>query len=44
MPYKTKSILNILGAQNPISDTGIGKLKAGTILGDGKSPFPRIIL
>ena len=44
MPNKTKSILNILGAKNSISDTEIGQLRAGTILGEGKSPFPRIIL
>ena len=44
MPEKTQSILNILGASYiPLSDTDIGKLKAGTALGEGKSPFPRII-
>jgi methionyl-tRNA synthetase len=44
MPEKINSILNILGAGYiPISDTRIGLLKAGTTLGEGKSPFPRII-
>ena len=44
MPSKTQSILDILGASSiPISDTSVGKLKAGTSLGKGKSPFPRII-
>ncbi|MDP6571165.1 MAG: class I tRNA ligase family protein, partial [Candidatus Marinimicrobia bacterium] len=43
MPEKTTTILTILGAQNlPLSDTSVGTLKAGTILGEGKSPFPRI--
>ena len=37
------SILKILGAEDiPLSDTGVGLLKAGTALGEGKSPFPRI--
>ena len=45
MPGKTQLILDILGAGSiPLSDTSIGKLKAGTILGEGKSPFPRIII
>ena len=44
MPEKVHSILGILGANSiPLSDTSIGKLKAGTILSEGKSPFPRII-
>ena len=44
MPSKTQSILDILGASSiPLSDTSVGKLKAGTALGEGKSPFPRII-
>ena len=44
MPKKTQSILDILGASSiPLSDTNVGKLKAGVILGEGKSPFPRII-
>ena len=43
MPEKTRSILKILGAEDiPLSDTGVGLLKAGTALGEGKSPFPRI--
>ena len=45
MPGKTQLILDILGAGSiPLSDTSVGKLKAGTILGEGKSPFPRIII
>jgi methionyl-tRNA synthetase len=44
MPSKTQSILDILGASSiPLSDTSVGKLKAGTALGEGKSPFPRIV-
>ena len=44
MPEKTSVILNILGAGSiPFSDTRIGLLKAGTALGEGKSPFPRIV-
>ena len=44
MPTKTQSIIEILGASNiPICDTTLGSLKAGFILGSGKSPFPRII-
>ena len=44
MPEKTQSILRILGANNiPLADTNIGKLKADSSLGEGKSPFPRII-
>ena len=43
MPEKTRSILRILGAEDiPLSDTGVGLLKASTALGEGKSPFPRI--
>ena len=43
-PKKTSTILNILGADSiPLSDTGVGLLKAGTHLGEGKSPFPRIV-
>ncbi len=43
MPGKTMTILKILGAENlPLSNTSVGLLKAGTKLGDGKSPFPRI--
>ena len=43
MPEKTRLILRILGAKDiPMSDTGVGLLKAGTTLGEGKSPFPRI--
>ena len=43
MPEKTQLILNILGASNiPLSDTNVGKLKAGAVLCKGKSPFPRI--
>ena len=44
MPEKTQSILDILGASSiPLSETNVGKLKAGAVLGEGKSPFPRII-
>ena len=44
MPEKTQFILDILGARSiSLADTSVGKLKAGTILGKGKSPFPRII-
>ena len=44
MPEKTSTILNILGARSiPMSDTSVGLLTAGTMLGEGKSPFPRII-
>ena len=44
MPEKTQLILDILGASSiPLSDTNVGKLKSGTVLGEGKSPFPRII-
>lgn len=44
MPEKTQSILNILGAGSiTLSDTSVGKLQAGAALGQGKSPFPRII-
>ena len=44
MPKKVQSILDILGASSiPLADTSVGKLKAGTLIGEGKSPFPRII-
>jgi len=44
MPEKTNTILNILGARSiPLSDTSVGLLKAGVSLGEGKSPFPRIV-
>ena len=43
MPEKTSDILSILGASSiPLSQTSVGLLEAGTTLGDGKSPFPRI--
>ena len=43
MPEKTTKILNILGAGSiPLNETNIGLLKAGSDLGLGKSPFPRI--
>jgi len=43
MPEKTTTILNILGAGSiPLNETNIGLLKAGSDLGLGKSPFPRI--
>ena len=44
MPSKTQSILNILGASSiPLSDTTLGLLEVGSSIGEGKSPFPRII-
>ena len=44
IPEKSKAILKILGAENiPLNQTSIGKLKPKTKLGEGKSPFPRII-
>ena len=44
IPEKSQSILNMLGASSiSLSDISFGKLKAGTILGKGQSPFPRII-
>ena len=44
MPEKTNTILNILGADSiPLSQTSVGLLEAGATLGEGKSPFPRII-
>ena len=43
MPDKTNTILSILGANSiPLSQTSVGHLEAGAILGEGKSPFPRI--
>jgi methionyl-tRNA synthetase len=43
MPERTKVILTILGAHEiPLENTTFGELKAGTLLGEGKSPFPRI--
>lgn len=43
MPERTKVILNILGANKiPLADTAVGGLKPGSVLGEGKSPFPRI--
>ena len=43
MPEKTKDILGILGCDRiSVNNTEIGLLKAGTKLGKGQSPFPRI--
>jgi len=43
MPERTNVILTILGAHEiPLENTDFGELKAGTLLGEGKSPFPRI--
>ena len=43
MPEKTTIIINILGAGDiPLNETNLGLLKAGSTLGEGKSPFPRI--
>ena len=44
MPEKTSAILNILGASSiPLSDTAVGILEVGSSIGEGKSPFPRIV-
>ena len=44
IPKKVQLILDILGASSiPLADTSVGKLKAGVLIGEGKSPFPRII-
>ena len=44
MPEKTSAILNILGASAiPLSDTTLGLLEVGSSIGEGKSPFPRIV-
>ena len=43
MPSRIETILSILGASKiPINDVSLGLLKAGSSLGEGKSPFPRI--
>ena len=40
MPERTTVILTILGAHEiPLENTKFGELKAGTLLGKGKSPF-----
>ena len=45
MPEKMITILNILGSKTiPLNETAVGLLKPGTKLGEGKSPFPRIII
>jgi len=45
MPEKTTKILKILGAESiQLNETELGLLKAGTKLGEGKSPFPRITI
>ncbi|MBC8256351.1 MAG: methionine--tRNA ligase [Candidatus Marinimicrobia bacterium] len=45
MPEKTTAILKILGAGNiPLNETNIVLLTPGSVLGEGKSPFPRIII
>ena len=44
MPEKTSAILNTLGASAiPLSDTTLGLLEVGSRIGEGKSPFPRIV-
>ena len=44
MPDKAMIILGILGAGSiDISNTNLGLLKEGMVLGEGKSPFPRIL-
>ncbi len=43
MPNRIDSILHILGAQDlDWVNFSVGLLKPGTVLGEGKSPFPRI--
>ena len=45
MPSRIKTILKMLGADNiDINDFSTGALKPGTLLGKGKTPFPRIII
>ena len=45
MPTKIDEILKMLGGDRiDINDFSTGGLKSGTKLGEGKSPFPRIIL
>jgi hypothetical protein len=45
MPERTEKILKMLGAKNiSLNNHSTGLLKPGQPLGDGKSPFPRIIL
>ena len=45
MPERTIAILKMLGASNlPINNYSTGLLQSGQNLGEGKSPFPRIII
>ena len=45
MPEKTNSILNILGCTSiPSLNTSLETLKPNTELGEGKTPFPRILI
>ena len=45
MPERTQQILSMLGANDIIiNDHSTGLLKPGELLGEGKSPFPRIII
>ena len=45
MPERTITILKMLGASNlPINNYSTGLLQSGQNLGEGKSPFPRIII
>lgn len=45
MPNKTINILNMLGSKLiPLNDYSTNLIKVGQKLGDGKSPFPRIII
>jgi methionyl-tRNA synthetase len=44
MPNRIASILDILGASDiPLANFNTGLLKSNTKLGEGKSPFPRIV-
>ena len=45
MPSRINTILKMLGADNiNLNDFSTGALKPGTLLGKGKTPFPRIII
>ena len=44
IPNKATTILDILGAGSiDLSDTNLGLLEFGMKIGEGKSPFPRIL-
>ena len=45
MPYKIDEIINMLGSNYiKIDNYSTGLLKPGSKLGEGQSPFPRIVL